>query len=137
MAPSKSSFLPRFALAIAALLGALLVAEVAFRMKRANGWEFLLTDTPSLYDLSIFQPDEDLGMVLRPGSTATTRTPEFHTTVQINEVGLRGPALGEKQPGELRILAVGEAYSLPSASATGFACSTLESMDSEPRRPLP
>ncbi len=112
MSLSKPAFLSRYVLATAALLGALLAAEVAFRLKSPVGWEFLLTDTPSLYDLSIFAPDDELGMVLRPNSVATNRTPEFHTTVQINSLGVRGEVLPEKEPGEFRILAVGDSFTL-------------------------
>ena len=81
-------------------------------MRNPSGWEFLLTDNPSLYDLSIFQPDDELGMVLRPESTGTTRTPEFHTTVRINAHGVRGEALPAKTTDELRILAVGDSFTL-------------------------
>ncbi len=111
--PSLSpDFRKHLALACGALVLALLAAEAWFRMRQATGWEFLLTDTPSLYDLSIFQPDDELGQVLRPGSVGTSRTPEFTATTSINSLGVRGGDLGAKADDEFRILTVGDSFTL-------------------------
>ncbi len=122
-------FRKRLTLACGALVLALVAAEGWFRMRQATGWEFLLTDTPSLYDLSIFQPDDELGQVLRPGAKGRTRTPEFMATTTINSLGVRGAELGAKTNGEFRILAVGDSFTLGLQVADDATFSALAAKD--------
>ncbi|MCK6507483.1 GDSL-type esterase/lipase family protein [Myxococcota bacterium] len=91
-----------------ALAGVELVAR--HRVGTPNAW--MLINSPNWYDNGIFQPDAELMQVLRPGAVGRFDTPEFGTVVRVAPAGHRGEALGDRQPGELRILAVGDSFTL-------------------------
>jgi len=89
------------------------LAEVLLRAwGGALGFEFLLANTPSLYDTSIFQPDPEAVKALRPSARAQIQTAEYSQDIRIDAAGLRGPELPAKATDELRILAVGDSFTL-------------------------
>ncbi len=90
----------------------LLLVELALRLRSsASGAEFLLARTPELYDTSIFTSDPDTIVALLPGTSATMSTAEYHQTVQINSLGIRGPE-PSSESGNRRILMVGDSFTL-------------------------
>src|SRR5947209_1734724 len=89
-------------LAVSAGLG-LLVAEVAVRLARPQA---VMVVSPGLYE-----PDPPRRYRLHPGFRGTvTNRVEFDDPVSINSLGLRGPEIGPKSPGTLRVLAVGDSF---------------------------
>ena len=106
-------WLGRLGLLLAGLVIALLLAELGLRLRSsASGAEFLLAMTPELYDTSIFTNDPDSVVALVPGSSAHMRTVEYDQLVEVNELGMRGgPPPAEDAPG-LRILTVGDSFTL-------------------------
>lgn len=107
-ARKRGGWVARAALLAASLALTAAVAEVAFR----------LAGYTSLYDLyskpSLFwQHDEQLGWSHQPGAEGAYVGPrpfpiEFEAPVRINERGLRGPEIGPRAPGELRLLFLGD-----------------------------
>jgi lysophospholipase L1-like esterase len=86
------------------------VAEVALR---AAGYTALhqVYSRPELF----WRHDPVLGWSLEPGAKGRFTGPrpypiEFDTTIEINSLGLRGPEIGPRAPGELRILFLGDSF---------------------------
>jgi len=102
----------RALLVLAGLVTGLVGAELVARHQVGTPNEWMLVNTPNWYDTSIFQPDRELFQVLRPGAVGRFRTPEFTTRVEIAAPGMRGPALAPPVPGELRVLTVGDSFTL-------------------------
>ncbi len=91
----------------------LVLAEVGLRLRRgALGAEFLLAETASLYDTSILREDAETLVSLAPGRPAHMRTPEYDQHVRVNAMGLRGPEVPPRAPDELRVLLVGDSFTL-------------------------
>ncbi|HEY0513306.1 MAG TPA: SGNH/GDSL hydrolase family protein, partial [Thermoanaerobaculia bacterium] len=89
-------------LAISALIG-LVVAEVAVRLIRPQP---VMTVSRGLYE-----PDPPRRYRLHPGFRGTvTNRVEFDSRVSINREGLRGPEIGPKAAGALRVLALGDSF---------------------------
>jgi hypothetical protein len=81
----------------------LLIAEVAVRLVRPQA---VMTVSRGLY-----VPDPPRRYRLQPGFRGTvTNRVEFDTRVRINREGLRGPEIGPKTPGTLRVLALGDSF---------------------------
>jgi len=81
----------------------LLIAEVAVRLVRPQA---VMTVSRGLY-----VPDPPRRYRLQPGFEGTvTNRVEFDTPVRINREGLRGPEIGPKAPGTLRVLALGDSF---------------------------
>jgi lysophospholipase L1-like esterase len=81
----------------------LLVAELAIRIVRPQA---VMTVTPGLY-----QPDPPRRYRIAPGFQGRiTNQAEFDTAVATNREGLRGPEVGPKPAGSLRILAIGDSF---------------------------
>jgi len=102
----------RAALLLAGLALGLGLAEVLARRWSGVEGAALLVSGPNWYDERIFQPDAELRQVLRPGSEGRMRTPEFDTVVRVSALGTRGADPGPKPPGALRVLAVGDSFTL-------------------------
>jgi len=68
------------------------------------GPEFVLAATLGELDNSAFKDDVELKVVLAPSVKASG----FHT----NSLGIRGPSLAKKVPGEQRVLAIGDSFTL-------------------------
>ncbi len=105
-------WLGRLGLLLFGLVLAMVGAELGVRMLSPRGYENILINTPDFYDDSIFQADTELRQVLKPGAVALMQTPEFRTEVRVSSLGTRGPELGEKAPGTLRVLTVGDSFTL-------------------------
>jgi lysophospholipase L1-like esterase len=89
-------------LSVSALLG-LIVAEVAVRLLRPQP---VMTVSRGLY-----VPDPPRRYRLQPGFQGTvTNRVEFDSRVSINREGLRGPEIGLKTRGTLRVLALGDSF---------------------------
>ena len=79
------------------------VAEVAVRLLRPQP---VMTVSRGLY-----VPDSPRRYRLQPGFRGTvTNRVEFDTPVAIDREGLRGPEIGIKAPGTLRVLALGDSF---------------------------
>jgi lysophospholipase L1-like esterase len=106
-------WLGRLALLLGGTVVALVLAEAGLRARTgALGVEFFLARTPELYDTSIFQPDPKTVIALVPGATARMQTAEYDQQIRVNALGMRAPEVPEKAPGELRLLAVGDSFTL-------------------------
>lgn len=106
-------WLGRLGLLLGGSLVALVGAELGLRARQgALGVEFFLARTPELYDTSIFERDPSTVIALVPGATARMRTAEYDQQVRINALGMRAPEVPVKEDGELRILAVGDSFTL-------------------------
>jgi lysophospholipase L1-like esterase len=91
-----------FLLGISGLLS-LLIAEAAVRWVRPQP---VMTVSRGLYT-----PDPPRRYRLQPGFRGTVgNRVEFETRVSINKQGLRGPEIGSKNPGTLRVLALGDSF---------------------------
>src|SRR4051794_18112933 len=81
----------------------LLIAEVAVRLARPQA---VMTVSRGLY-----VPDPPRRYRLRPGFRGTvSNRVEFDTPVTINREGLRGPEVGPKAAGTLRVLVLGDSF---------------------------
>jgi lysophospholipase L1-like esterase len=95
--------LVRLIFLVFSLIFSLLVAELAVRLVRPQA---VMTVSPGLY-----QPDGPRRYRIAPGFRGRiTNQAEFDTEVVTNREGLRGPELGPKPAGGLRILAVGDSF---------------------------
>ena len=102
--------LGRVLLGLVSLAFACAAIEVGLRLA---GYEALydVYSKPELF----WQHDERLGWSLEPGARGRYRGPrpfpiEFDSTIEINSLGLRGPELPARRPGELRVLILGDSF---------------------------
>jgi len=94
----------RWLLAAGGLLVGLVLAEAGFRAMKPLGPEFILAATTQSINNSFFRDDMELRVVLAPNVSE-----DGFTT---NALGLRSAELGTKQTGEIRVLAVGDSFTL-------------------------
>jgi hypothetical protein len=97
---SGSRVFRRILIAAAVAVVIMVVGEVALRLF-----------SPQIFTLSapgMYQPDPDVGHVLRPGFDGWSQHTEFRVRVTINEDGLRGPPLRAKSDDTVRILCLGD-----------------------------
>lgn len=81
----------------------LFVAELAVRLVRPQ--------PVMLVSEGLYTPDPPRRYRLQPGFRGTvTNRVEFNTRFAINREGLRGPEIGPKAPGTLRVLALGDSF---------------------------
>jgi lysophospholipase L1-like esterase len=100
----KKTRLARFVLLGFSLLVSLLVAEMVVRLARPQA---VMTVSRGLY-----QPDPPRRYRLAPGFRGTVSNQvEFDTEVSLNRLGLRGPEIGKRPRGGMRILALGDSFS--------------------------
>lgn len=86
-------------------------AEVGLRAWGGSlGPEFLLANTPSLYDTTLFVPDPFTGLSLNPGASARIVTAEYDQVIRVNRLGMRGPDPPPRAEGERRVLVVGDSF---------------------------
>lgn len=98
------------ALLLASLLLSFAVAEVGLR---AAGYAALheVYSSPELF----WRHDELLGWSLEPNARGRYTGPrpfpiEFDSAIETNSLGLRGPEIGAREPGELRVLLLGDSF---------------------------
>ena len=118
---------------------ALLLGTLAFCAGFAE-FAFRLVGYSSLYDVyskpSLFwRHDADLGWSHEPGATGNYVGPrpfpiEFEAPVRINSLGLRGPEVGPKAPGELRLLFLGDSVTV------GFEVANEDTFVARMEKPL-
>ena len=81
----------------------LLVAELAVR--------FVRPQPVMLVSRGLYAPDPPRRYRLQPGFEGSiTNRVEFATRIAINRQGLRGPEIGPKRPGTLRVLVLGDSF---------------------------
>src|SRR5262245_17000272 len=98
------------ALAVASVVLTCALAEVVLR---ALGYGALhdVYSRPELF----WRHDDLLGWSLEPNARGRYTGPrpypiEFDSTIETNSQGLRGPEVGPREPGELRILLLGDSF---------------------------
>lgn len=101
---SGHSVRARLTLSAAGLFIALLLAEAGLRLMPPLGPEFVLAATVGELDNRAFRDDLELRVVLAPSVSSTGFT--------TNALGIRGAELNEKTPGERRVLAIGDSFTL-------------------------
>lgn len=119
-----------FLLSTVALGFACTVAEVGFRLAGYTA----IYDSYSKPSLFWVHHDE-LGWVHQPGATGTYVGPrpypvEYETEIRINSLGLRGPEIEAKAPGEYRVLVLGDSV------AAGFEVPYRETLVAQLERHL-
>jgi hypothetical protein len=89
-------------LVLVSVAATLVVFEVALR--------HFLPQKLYRFPSGLFRNDPDLVFALNPGFEGTLANPEYTTHVRIDTLGLRGPEVGPKSPGALRVLGVGDSF---------------------------
>ncbi|MCB9743442.1 MAG: hypothetical protein H6741_25060 [Alphaproteobacteria bacterium] len=106
---------PRWARPALALVGlglALGLAEGFARLRGPDGLGFMLLDAPGAGMESVLEPDPERLWRTRPGADVQVRGLEYSAEVRINALGLRGPELGPPDPQGMRVLALGDSFTL-------------------------
>ncbi len=93
------------------LAAGLVLAEMGLRLQTATGAEYVAQAVVADYPGHLFALDRGT-MVLNPLSSGEFATTEYRVTVQTNSLGLRGPELAEPQRGEIKVLVVGDSFTL-------------------------
>jgi len=111
-APQSRIWLKRSLLFLSSLLLSMCAVEVGFRIKAPLGHEAMLFGAPDFSHPDLYIADKDLLLVPNPGFEGQVRTIEYSADVRINSKGHRGAEVGERAPGELRLLALGDSFTL-------------------------
>ena len=101
----------RLLLAMASLAFALVAAEVAMRFMTPLGTEFALDATNGRLPPGLFQNDPELKVTLAPDVTVSTQASDS-VEIRTNALGIRGGPLSDKAADELRVLAIGDSFTL-------------------------
>lgn len=76
---------------------------------------------------SLFIPDARIGHRLRPSTSTHYSTSEFSTEISINSAGVRGPEFSAREPGERRVVVLGDSLVMAvQVDATETFCAELE-----------
>ena len=94
------------------LLLSMCAVEIGFRIKAPMGHEAMLFGAPDFSDPDLYVSDAELLLVPNPGYKGSLRTIEYQADVRINSNGIRGAEVEERQPDELRLLALGDSFTL-------------------------
>lgn len=94
------------------LLLSMCAVELGFRIKAPMGHEAMLFGSPDFSDPDLYVSDPALLLVPNPGYEGSLRTIEYQADVRINSNGIRGPEIGAREAGELRLLALGDSFTL-------------------------
>ena len=97
---------------LVAVFTALLIAEVAMRFRAPLGHEAMLFGAPDFSHPDLYVEDQELHLLPRAGFSGSVRTLEYSTTVNINSLGTRGAEVMPKEDRELRLLALGDSFTL-------------------------
>jgi len=90
----------------------LVLAEIGLRLWAPAGVSFVLDATTSTFDPAMFEEDAVLLQRLAPGTTTTVQSVAGSRTVRVNSLGMRGPELKEKAGNEIRVLSLGDSFTL-------------------------
>lgn len=85
----------------------LIVVAVEFALFEAGLRLYAGTEAAPEFQ-ALFAQDDRIGHVLEPGANARFSTVEFTTDIRINSAGVRDEEFGPKQPGEKRIVVLGD-----------------------------
>ena len=94
------------------ILVALFIAEISMRFRAPLGHEAMLFGAPDFSHPDLYVEDQELHLVPNAGFSGSVSTLEYTTTVNINSIGTRGPELEPKRQDELRLLAMGDSFTL-------------------------
>jgi acetyltransferase AlgX (SGNH hydrolase-like protein) len=97
-----SPWVGNIALALVAIAVTMAGFEVALR--------WFLPQKLYRFPAGLFRNDPDLVFALNPGFQGTLANPEYRTHVRIDAMGLRGPEIGAKPPGGMRVLGLGDSF---------------------------
>jgi len=95
-----------------AVFTALLIAEVTMRFRAPLGHEAMLFGSPDFSHPDLYVEDQELHLLPSAGFSGSVRTLEYSTTVNINSLGTRGAELAPKEEHELRLLSLGDSFTL-------------------------
>ena len=128
----------RVGLLLAGLLVGLLLAEGLARVVQPGGAADLLFNAPEYSPLDLYINDPELLLLPSPGFEGEVGTSEYSSWIRINERGLRGPPVGPKPEGALRLLAVGDSFtmSVQVDEAELFQARLAESLTASLGRPV-
>ena len=98
--------LPNAVLLVLSSLAALLLGEAVVR-------RFAPNERPHSVALRhLYRPDPELGYVMAPGFRRDVRTHVFSARMETNRMGLRDHEIAPPAPGTLRILGIGDSFTL-------------------------
>ena len=112
MTPRGRQWLGRFALILGGTSIGLLLAEVAVRVMAPGGGEFVLEAGIGTIPADLYQPDPELRTRLRPSVQVEHESLEYRSQIRTNSLGIRGPEVPRKSSDEIRILTVGDSFTL-------------------------
>ncbi len=110
--PQTTPLRRRLALAAAGLFVGLGLAEAGLRLWAPPGVSFVLDATTSRFDPGMFEEDPVLLQRLSPDTTSEVASVGGTRTLRTNALGLRGPYLEEKPVRGIRVLALGDSFTL-------------------------
>ena len=84
----------------------------------------------------LHQPDAKLGYVMVPGFAKHVHAPEFTCDVRTNGLGIRDREIGPRVPGRLRLLALGDSFTLGIHAGDLDSC-FVKRLETELREQLP
>lgn len=102
----------RGALLLLGLTLALGLAEGLARLRAPDGVGFMLLDVAGEGMDALIEPDPERLWRLRPGARARVQGLEYSAEVRVNRLGLRGAEVSGAPPGGLRVLALGDSFTL-------------------------
>jgi hypothetical protein len=106
------TFMGRVLLLLLGLLVGLGLAELYVRGKMPDGSEIVLEAKMNTIPASLYIPDRELRIKLRPRFQVQHRSLEYQTTIRTNGIGLRSQELEKKDFDEIRILTIGDSFTL-------------------------
>lgn len=102
----------KMALAACGTTMGLLLSECGFRMLKPGGGEFVLDASIGSIPADLYQPDPDLKTVLKPNVQVVHQSIETHADIRTNSLGVRGPEPSLRREDEIRILNIGDSFTL-------------------------
>ena len=88
-----------------------MLSECGFMLKPGGG-EFVLDASIGSIPPDLYQPDPDLKTILKPNVEVEHQSIETHTTIRTNSLGTRGPEPDIREDDEIRILNIGDSFTL-------------------------
>ena len=104
--------LGRIGLIFGGLTVGILCAECGIRLMEPRGNEFVLEAEIGSIPPDLYQPDPTNRTRLRANVQVEHQALEYRSQIQTNSLGIRGPELYPKEPDEIRILTIGDSFTL-------------------------